>query len=185
MEVISELKNISIDYNTKRPIVAFELYSNDITWLEQLKGLKLNLNVKKYYKKRSLDANAYAWVLLGEIQKVMNIPKETIYKDLIKCIGDYEIIPVKENAVERFCTAWGKNGLGWITETTPSKLKGYTNVIVYYGSSTYDTNQMARLIDLIIQECQQLGIETRPADEIERLIKLWGDANDKRDIQTN
>lgn len=93
----------------------------------------------------------YAWVLLGELQEVLNIPKEDIYKDLIKNIGSYEVIPIKNEAVEKFRNAWSKNGLGWITETTKSKLEGFTNVLAYYGSSVYDSKEMSRLIDLIIE----------------------------------
>lgn len=79
--------------------------------------------VKEVKKKRSLDSNAYAWVLLGKLQDKLHIPKEDIYRDLIKNIGSYEVIPIKNEAVEKFRQAWGKNGLGWITETVKSKLE--------------------------------------------------------------
>lgn len=81
--------------------------------------------VKAVKKKRSLDSNAYAWVLLGKLQEKLNIPKEDIYKNLIRNIGSYEVIPVKDEAVDRFRQAWSKNGLGWVTETMKSKLKRF------------------------------------------------------------
>lgn len=81
--------------------------------------------VKEYKHKRSLDSNAYCWVLLGKLQDKLHIPKEDIYRALIKEIGSYEIVPVKNEAVERFRQAWGKNGLGWITETMKSKLERF------------------------------------------------------------
>lgn len=81
--------------------------------------------VKEYKQKRSLDSNAYAWVLIGKIQDKLHIPKEEIYRDLIRNIGSYEIVPVKNEAVEKFRQAWSKNGLGWITETTKSKLERF------------------------------------------------------------
>lgn len=115
----------------------------------------------------------YAWVLLGELQEVLNIPKEDIYKDLIKNIGSYEVIPIKNEAVEKFRNAWSKNGLGWITETTKSKLEGFTNVLAYYGSSVYDSKEMSRLIDLIIEECKQFGIETKPKAELDSMLLEW------------
>lgn len=123
----------------------------------------------------------YAWVLLGELQEVLNIPKEDIYKDLIKNIGSYEVIPIKNEAVEKFRNAWSKNGLGWITETTKSKLEGFTNVLAYYGSSVYDSKEMSRLIDLIIEECKQLGIETKPKAELDSMLLEWCSAR-KEDI---
>ena len=129
--------------------------------------------IKEYKAKRSLDANAYAWVLLGKLQDKLHIPKEKIYKDLIRNIGSYEVIPIKNEAVEKFRQAWTKKGLGWITETTKSKLDGYTNVLAYYGSSIYDTKEMTRFIELIIQECEQLDIETKSKAEIDSLLKEW------------
>lgn len=81
--------------------------------------------IKEYKKKRSLDSNAYCWTLLGKLQDKLNISKEEIYKDLIRNIGSYEIVPVKNEAVEKFRQAWSKNGLGWITETMKSKLERF------------------------------------------------------------
>lgn len=129
--------------------------------------------VKEYKEKRSLDANAYAWVLLGKLQDKLHIPKEEIYRDAIKNIGSYEVIPIKNEAVEKFRQAWSKKGLGWITETTKSKLEGYTNVLAYYGSSIYDTKEMTRFIEQIIQECEQLDIETKSKTEIDSLLRSW------------
>lgn len=129
--------------------------------------------VKEYKEKRSLDSNAYAWVLLGKLQDKLHIPKEDIYKDLIRNIGSYVIVPIKDEAVERFRQSWSKNGLGWITETMKSKLEGFTNVVAYYGSSVYNTAEMSRLIELIVQECKQLDIETKSQAEIDSLLKEW------------
>lgn len=149
-----------------------------ITYLiEQDKNKKYEL--KDYKPRRSLDSNAYCWLLLGKLQEVLKIPKEEIYKDLIKNIGSYEVIPIKNEAVEKFCNAWHKNGLGWITETTKSKLEGFTNVLAYYGSSTYNTSEMSRLIDLIVQECHQLDIETKSEAEIKSLLDSW-DKNEQK-----
>lgn len=173
MKVTGNLIDLSLDFITRKPKITLLLESTDMSILEQLNGLKLNIELSRWYKKRSLDANNYAWTLLGRLQEVLNIPKEEIYRSMIKDIGDYEVIPIKNEAVDKFQRAWRKNGLGWITDTTKSKLEGYTNVIAYYGSSSYDTKSMARLIDLIIQECKEQGIETMPEDELNSLIGMW------------
>lgn len=91
--------------------------------LEQEKDKQFE--IKEYKPKRSLDSNAYAWVLLGKLQDKLHIPKEEIYRDLIKNIGSYEIVPVKNEAVDKFRQAWSKNGIGWITETMKSKLERF------------------------------------------------------------
>lgn len=136
--------------------------------------------VKEVKKRRSLDSNAYAWVLLGKLQDKLHIPKEDIYKSLIKEIGSYEVIPVKNEAVERFSQAWSQNGLGWITETTKSKLEGFTNIIAYYGSSSYNTAEMSRLIELIVQECKQQDIETMTPNELKSLLESWDKHEQKK-----
>lgn len=95
-----------------------------INWvLEQDK--EKQFEIKEHKQRRSLDSNAYCWVLLGKLQDYLKIPKEDIYRDLIKNIGSYEVVPVKNEAVERFRQAWSKNGLGWITETMKSKLERF------------------------------------------------------------
>lgn len=174
MKSTGKIIDLSLDFETRKPKLTILLdNSNDIANLEELKGLKLNIDLKKWYAKRSLDANGYAWTLIGKLQEVLDVPKEEIYKDLIRNTGDYEVIPIKNEAVDKFQMAWSKNGLGWITDTTKSKLEGYTNIIAYYGSSIYDTKSMSRLIDLIIQECKQLNIETMTEEEINSLIGEW------------
>ncbi len=93
-----------------------------ITWILKQDSSK-QYEIKEVKERRSLDSNAYCWVLLGKLQNKLHIPKEEIYRNLIKEIGSYEIVPVRNKAVERFSKAWSKNGIGWITETMKSKLE--------------------------------------------------------------
>ena len=175
MKSVGTIEDISIDYKTQKPKILITLNEREsLSGLEELKEDKLSIEIKKYRNKRSLDANAYMWVLISKLEEKINISKDVIYKDAIKNIGVYEVIPVKNEAVDRFIEAWTKNGLGWVCETTKSKLEGYTNVLAYYGSSTYDTAEMSRLIDLIVQECKQLNIETMSKEELDSLIESWG-----------
>lgn len=141
---------------------------------DDLSQAEVSVEIKKAAKKRSKDANALAWVLIDKIAAKTRIPKTEIYRNAIREIGDVsETVCVQDKAVERLCSGWQKNGLGWQTDTMPSKLPGCTNVILYYGSSTYDSQQMSRLLDLIIQECEQQGIPTL-RDEATELLGKWG-----------
>lgn len=175
MKSIGIIEDISIDYKTQKPKILLMLNEREsLSSLEELKEDKLSIEIKKYRKNRSLDANAYMWVLISKLEEKINISKDIIYKDAIRNIGVYEVIPVKNEAVERFIEAWTKNGLGWVCETTKSKLESYTNILAYYGSSTYNTTEMSRLIDFIVQECKQLNIETMSRTELDSLIESWG-----------
>lgn len=131
--------------------------------------------LKKFRKKRSLDANAYFWQLCGQLAAAVHIPMNDIYRDLIRNIGDnFEILPIKNEAVDRFRQCWGAGKLGWVVdEIGPSRIQGYTNVCAYYGSSVYDNRQMSALIDLIVQECRQQDIDTLTPLELDRLKEEW------------
>lgn len=135
-----------------------------------------DLEVKEHRKKRSLDANAYAWVLIGKLAEAMRISPAEVYIEAIQSIGgNYEVIPVRQDAAEKFRQVWSKQGLGWpCVDMGPSKLQGYRNLRAYYGSSTYDTKQMADLIDSLIQDCKALDIETLPPDKLAGLVEGWG-----------
>ena len=77
---------------------------------------------------------------------------------------------IPQQDYERFCKAWCKEGIGWITQLIgPSNEPGKIDVMCYYGSSYYDTTQMSRLIELAVQDCKELGIETRSEEEIASL----------------
>lgn len=167
-----------IEFRTNKPEFKFLVngkveisFTTDKSILKQFNDVKddkeLTVQVKEYRQKRSLSQNAYMWVLLDEIAKAVNRSKEDIYKELVKDYGVFEILPLKDDAVNRFNHNWSKNGLGWFTEIIgQSKLKGYTNLIAYYGSSTYDTQEMNRLLDAVVNECQELGIQTMTLSEI-------------------
>lgn len=133
------------------------------------------VEVKEYRPRRSLDANAYCWVLLDKLAEKTGIPKSDIYRSLIREIGgNSDVVCCKNEAVDKLREGWHKNGVGWQTDVTDSKkTPGCKVVTLYYGSSTYDTRQMSRLIDLVVQECQQQGIETKTPRELALLKEEW------------
>lgn len=143
---------------------------------DDLKENPVDIQIKKSTPKRSRDANNFAWLIIDKIAEKTRIPKSEVYRSAIKEIGGVsETVCVQDKAVDRLREGWQKNGLGWQTDTLPSKLPGCTNVILYYGSSTYDSRQMSRLIDLLIQEAEQQGIPTiSEKEEAARLLGKWG-----------
>lgn len=179
MKVTGKIVGANIDFKTGKPVLMFEVNERGEfkQLVDELSGCeKLSIEVKPYHAKRSLDANAYAWVLIDRLATVLGESKEAVYREVIRHIGgNSEIVCVKNEAVERLCDGWRKNGLGWQTETFPSKIYGCTNVILYYGSSTYDTAQMSRLLELIIRDCKDQGIQTETPDSIAKMTALWGE----------
>ena len=134
-----------------------------------------DLEVKEHRKKRSLDANAYAWVLINKIADALRITPREIYRQAIQNVGgNYEILPVKAEAAEHFKQVWEAQGLGWpCVDMGKSKIDGYRNLRAYYGSSTYSTTQMAQLIDILLQDCRALDIEVKSPEEIASIMGAW------------
>ena len=113
-------------------------------------------------KKRSLTSNAYA-----------------IYRDLVRDVaGASDIVTIKQEAIETFKRGWESQGQGWqvvLLDTMPTPNGTFCTLQCWYGSSVYDSKQMHRLLELIVQECQQQGIPTMTPDEIAKLKGLTGE----------
>ena len=142
--------------------------------LNDLADKELSVEIKPYRKRRSLDANAYCWVLCQKIAEKIGGTKEDIYKEAIHKAGQFDFIAVTDSAADQFLKAWQSKGLGWYAEALESKIEGCKKIMVYYGSSVYDSKEMAHLIEYIISECKELGIETMTPTEISRMMNEWG-----------
>lgn len=178
-ELTGKIADLSLDFRTGKAKLTLELNERQsaANMFDELNECeKLSIKISKHREKRSLDANAYCWVLLDKLAAKLNTTKEDIYRNTIKELGGVsEIVCVKNEAVERLCSGWSTNGIGWQTDTFSSKIEGCTNVILYYGSSTYDKAQMSRLIDNIVQDCKAVGIETLTPDQLAELKSRWGE----------
>ena len=179
MRATGKIVGANIDFRTGKPVLMLEI--NERGDFEQivddLKDKdKLTIEIKQYKERRSLDANAYFWVLCDKLATALRKSKTEIYREYIKDIGGVsETVCVKNAAVERLCEGWSKNGIGWQTETFTSKIEGCTNVVLYYGSSTFSTAQMSMLLDLVIQDCHEQGIATDTPEQIAEMKARWGD----------
>ena len=149
-----------------------------MAWLfSALKELKENaeyiIEIKTRPKKRSLNANAYAWVLIDKLSEYYRLPPEYIYHKAVRDIGGNTlIVSIEKEAEETLVRTWESKGLGWLAEKTDE----YRNTADYrltYGSSVYNTHQMSRLIENLVQDCIQADIEILPAEELNSMIKGW------------
>ena len=137
---------------------------------DELKDHEVEVEIKKAAKHRSIEANAYCWTLIDKIAAKTGSLKTEVYREAIRDIPGVSYIGCFQNdKVQGVREGWHRNGMGWITDTMPSKLDGCTNIIFYYGSSIYDTWQMSKLIDRIVEEAQALGIETMTPEQVKSL----------------
>ena len=177
MQTTGIITNLDIDYETRKPKISVVLDTNEISIVEQLKNEnKLNIELKKWYKKRSLDANSYCWVICDLIAKELSkngiTTKEEIYRDAILQVGTFEPFIVQEKTFENFKRIWEKQGLGFLVQEVSRKDK-CVKVNCYYGSSTYDSKEMSLLIEILVQLAKSLNIETKSKAEIDSLLKEW------------
>ena len=158
-------------------------HDNDLAKLDKEK--EYVIEIKKKSKSRSMNANAYCWVLCQKIAEVMSnhsyISKEDVYRKAIKDCSHFSYVPVREDAIERYIQIWQAHGIGWIAEDAGEckSLQGYHNVMCYHGSSVYNQQEMARLIDCLTDECEQLGIQLEPSEYIQSLIEGWDSEQQK------
>ena len=141
------------------------------TEYDQLKDDELRIEIKKYSKKRSLDANAYCWVLCTEMADKLKTSKDEVYEEMIQRYAPYDQDDdgyITVTMIERIPVS--KLGGHW---KLISKRDGFNIYMKLVGSSEMDTTQMAHFIDGIISEAKELGIQTETPEEIERIKSLW------------
>lgn len=138
-----------------------------IQWLLDQEPAK-QFEVKEWKKRRSLNANAYAWVLISKIADSLRLSKEEVYLSMLKHYGQSEIVSVLSDID---VSSYFK----YYEEIGRANLQGkeFIHYRIYKGSSEFDTREMAILIDGIIQEAENLGIDTLSENEINRLKSLW------------
>ena len=157
-------------------LVSFTTRDDPGQMFDDLKDVAVKVEVKKASKHRSLSANNYAWVLIDKIAEVTGKTVTEVYQNAIREIGGVsEYYGMKEAAYESFCEIWTKDHLGRQVEIIPGSAKpGWINVRAWKGSSDFDSTQMARLIDSLIQDAEAQGIPTVPDEEVERMVSRWG-----------
>lgn len=180
MKTTAKLIDCSVDFKTHKTKINLLLDLEDIDVVNKLqKEEKLSISLKKYFKKRSLDANAYCWVLCDKIAKELSndgviITKEMVYKDSIQQIGTFEPMIIELKAYDNFKRIWEQQGLGFFVQEVARKDK-CIKVHCYYGSHTYDSKEMSLIINLLVDIAKEYGIETKPDAEIKSLLESWNE----------
>lgn len=166
-----------------KPIITLELNENKpaLEMVDELHNAeKISVKIDKFREKRSLDANRYLWKLCSLLADKLSddgVPhtKEEVYQMAIKAKGIYREqgeLPVDFAKTSR--TAWEMLGTGWITEQVDFEPDGDRVVVrYYYGSSTYTSKQLSRVLEWLIAECHQQGIETKSKEEVDSLLSQW------------
>lgn len=134
-------------------------------------GKVLEVETKIKRKRRSLNANAYLWELLGRMAAVLKSDKDSVYLMMLERYGVYTHVCVKPAAVERVKQEWRTvRELGEITINGQKAIQ----LQCYFGSHTYNSKEFSVLLDGVLSEAAQLGIETLSEADKDLMLKEWG-----------
>lgn len=174
MNATGTIEDISIDYISKKPKITLMLEGiNSVEGLEEIKNDKLSIDIKKYRDKRSLKANRYFWELLQKICELQELNTIEEYKRRVKELGIFRITRVETKDVEAVKKSWENWGTAWFCEINDTEYLGdveFKIIHLYYGSSSFNSKQMSRLINDLVQDCKAVGIETKTEAEIKSLL---------------
>jgi hypothetical protein len=131
--------------------------------------------ISEFRRKRSLNANAYFHVLVDKLAEKMRLSHTEVHNMMIADYGrvDEEL----SNIIMDDEIPWEKVQAMHLRPTKHTQVldngKLYRVYLVMRGSHTYNSLEMAHLIDGTVQEAKQHGIETMTPAEIERMTSLW------------
>ena len=172
-ELTGTIKDLNTDYQTGKIALTFVVEEKQaaINCYNKLHDAeRLTIKVDKHRERRSINANNYAWALLTEIGNVMRLSKDDVYFLMLKRYGQSEMISVKDGIpIGEYVKYCERAGESWLNNTL------FKHYRVYKGSSEFTKEEMAVFLDGVVQEAQDLNIDTRTPDEIAKLKDLWGE----------
>lgn len=167
IEFIGKVKDISRSMDGHVRLL-FESQSDFISDANTLLGDDLiSLKIAKYRAKRSLDANAYYWVLVTKLAKVLKTSNNELHNRMLCEYGQPWIVsdslhramlPDTDEVAEKVARSAEYHLRPTTQVTRLADGKDYRTYITMRGSSTYNTEEMARLIEGLISDCKSAGM---------------------------
>ena len=176
-ELNGKIKELNIDFLTGKALLTLSVNQKQtaINCFDELKDKeKLTFKIGRFTESRTNDANRYFWALCEKLAEKLNSTKIDIYLNSIREVGVFYDDEIEPEKVQRRRKAWEMIGTGWLTERVDFSADNTKEVIrFYYGSSSYNKKQMSRLIDNVVQDCKEQGIETKTERELSLLKERW------------
>lgn len=170
-----ELKGKIVDVRMSRITIEAERIPSDI---DELRGADLRIEARKWRDKRSLNANAMAWALMAKIAEKIHSDKWTVYLEMLQRYSNsFTHIIVKPQAVDAVMEMY-RTAID-LGEILVDGERGH-QLQVYFGSSQFDTHEMAVFIDGLVSECEGLGIDTGSEEEIRRMVEQWDTESERK-----
>jgi hypothetical protein len=172
MEFTGQIQNVSRDWQTGQYQITFTV--NEAGAINEVNNIKdcekLSIKAVKYRNRRSLDANALLWLCLGRIADALRTDKWQVYLRMLKRYGKFTYICVKPNVVDAVKTQWREcEVIGEVNINGQEAVQ----MLCYFGSSTFDTKEFSILLDGVISEMKEMGLEAPTSEEMERALEIW------------
>ena len=168
-DAITTVNNLKAgNYTVTCDVMIDKAYIENRHIVIELANSQGTIEFKRKYNKRSLDANAYCWHLIGEIADALNVSKDIVYIIMLKRYGQGGVAKIKQKDEEAFkkqVKYWERHER--LTDENASYFR------FWVGSSNYNTREMSVFIDGIVSECKELGIETMTPSELARMKAEW------------
>lgn len=177
MDSVGKIISFSKDLRTQKSMVTLLLDTKDMEEIEKLfKAKVLQIDINYFFKKRSLEANRYFWELLSKYSEEKQVNTIDEYKERVKRLGIFRQFKIEAENIKTFEKIWTSQGIAWFCEINDTEFIGKTEfkiINAYYGSSSFNTKQMSRLINDLIEDCKEVDVETKSEKEIESLLEAW------------
>ena len=151
-------------------------WTEDVRELDQIiakhngKALRVDFRPVEEGKKRSLNANKLLWHCIGEIAKSVGADKWKVYLMALRRYGKFTYLCAKPEAVEDIKKEWREvEVLGPLTING----KKATQLLCYFGSSSYTKKEFSQLLDGVISEMKEMRLETPDEEHIREAIEQW------------
>jgi len=165
-------------------VVSFTTKADPRELFDEFKDNDVSIEIKKASKRRSKTANDFCWAMCSDIGNAIKppVPKEEVYRKAISEVGVFEVMHMRAEAIPSFRNIWSQRGIGWFTEVVDySPISGCKIVFAYYGTSSYSSEEMSKVLDYLKQDMENMGLSIPVSREEEaRLMKAWGRAYSKR-----
>ena len=183
MDFIGKVRDIQRSYIDREAIISFDIPDITPDQVDKLRNAdKLRITIKQYRKKRSLDANAYYWQLLSKVADALRISKPHCHNLMLRRYGQIEFFNDKIAYVMLPDTEETSVKMEQMEEShfAPTSQTTYGKDGVHYRawkllkpSHRYDSKEYAILIDGLVDEAKELGIDTLSQKEIKRMVANW------------
>ena len=180
METKGRIKQINLDWKSRKTAVTVEVDARPDE-VERLVDKDLTVVLKQFRQKRSLDANGLLWHCLGKIAEALRTDKWEVYLQMLKRYGQFTYICVKPNMVDAVKAQWREcEVVGDININGQKAIQ----ILVYFGSSTYNTQEFSVLLDGVISEMREMGLELPTSEDMRRALELWEKQNGEKSPDT-